>query len=69
MAFALEYAHGVILAATSGGAVVACDVNSGEILYGYGAMKKGECRLLGVSRDRRRLVCAGEDDSPILLCY
>lgn len=41
MAFALEYANGVIVAATSGGNVVACDAGSGEILYGYGVMKKG----------------------------
>lgn len=41
MAFALEYANGVIVAATSSGNIVASDVNSGEILYGYGVMKKG----------------------------
>jgi hypothetical protein len=41
MAFALEYAYGVVIAATSGGNIVASDINSGEILYGYGVMKKG----------------------------
>jgi outer membrane protein assembly factor BamB len=61
MAFALEYAHGVVIAATSSGNIVAVDINSGEILYGYGVMKKGECRLLGFSKDKKRLVCAGED--------
>lgn len=41
MAFALEFANGVIFSATSGGNVVATDINSGDILYGYGTMKKG----------------------------
>jgi len=47
------------VAATSGGNIVASDLNTGEILYGYGVMKKGECRLLGLSKDKKRLVCAG----------
>jgi WD40 repeat protein len=61
MAFVLEYAPGVIIAGTSGGNIVASDINKGDILYGYGVMKKGECRLLGFSPDKKRLVCAGED--------
>lgn len=69
MAFAIQEAEGVIVAATGKGNIVATDINSGEILYGYGVMKKGECRLLGLSKDKKRLVCAGEDDSPSLLFY
>jgi hypothetical protein len=41
MAFVLEYAHGVVMAGTSGGNIVAVDISSGDILYGYGVMKKG----------------------------
>ena len=47
MGFALEYAHGVIFVATSGGNIISIDAKNGDILYGYGVMKKGECRLLG----------------------
>lgn len=47
--------------ATSGGNIVAVDSKTGDILYGYGVMKKGECRLLGFNEDKTRLVCAGED--------
>lgn len=41
MAFALEYSNGALISATSGGNIVAVDVKTGEILYGYGVMKKG----------------------------
>lgn len=61
MVFAVEEANGVILGGTAGGNIVGADLQTGEILYGYGVMKKGECRLLGVSKQKNRLVCAGED--------
>lgn len=69
MGFAIEEGKGVIFIGTSGGNVVAIDEKNGDILYGYGVMKKGECRLLGFSEDKSRLVCAGEDESPSLLYF
>ena len=54
---------------TSGGNIVAVDSKDGNILYGYGVMKKGECRLLGFNKDKTRLVCAGEDDAASLLSF
>lgn len=65
----MESAGDIVVTATSGGNIVSVDTNSGQILFGYGVMKKGECRLLGINKDRTRLVCAGEDDSPSLLCF
>ena len=69
MAFAIEQAHGTVVVGTSGGNIVATDLQTGKILYGYGVMKKGECRLLGMNKNSSRLVCAGEDDSPSLLTF
>lgn len=69
MVFAVEEAHGVILGGTANGNIVAADLISGEVLYGYGVMKKGECRLLGINKSKNRVVCAGEDDSPSLLTF
>ena len=46
---------------TAKGNILGFDLHSGEGLYGYGVMKKGGCRLIGVSEDKGRLVCAGED--------
>lgn len=59
----------MIFIATSGGNVVGVDATNGDILYGYGVMKKGECRLLGFNKDKTRLVCAGEDDAASLLSF
>lgn len=41
MAFEIEHAFGLVVAATSSGNIVVSDLNSGKILYGYGVMKKG----------------------------
>ena len=61
MVFYVEEVFGVLLAATAKGNILAYDLHTGEPLYGYGVMKKGGCRLMGISEDRTRLVCAGED--------
>lgn len=41
MVFALEEANGVIVGGTSGGNIIAADLMTGEVLFGYGVMKKG----------------------------
>jgi WD40 repeat protein len=69
MVFYVEEAFGTIVAATAKGNILGFDLHTGEPLYGYGVMKKGGCRLLGVSEDKTRLVCAGEDESACLLRY
>lgn len=69
MVFAVEESFDTILAGTAKGNVLAFDLWSGEALYGYGVQKKGGCRLLGVSADKTRVVCAGEDESATLLQY
>ena len=61
MVFALEEAYGVLVAGSGKGNVLAFDLSTGESLYGYGVMKKGACRNLGVNSSKNRLVCAGED--------
>lgn len=49
MVFYLEEVFGTILAATAKGNILAYDLQTGKSLYGYGVMKKGGCRLLGVN--------------------
>jgi len=49
--------------------ILAYDLYSGEMLYGFGAMKKGDCRLLGLNESKTRLICAGEDESATILVY
>ena len=69
MVFYVEEAFETIIAATSKGNILAYDLYTGESLYGFGVMKKGGCRLLGLSQDKSRLVCVGEDESANLLIY
>jgi WD40 repeat protein len=69
MVFCLEEVFGTILASTAKGNVLGYDLQTGKALYGYGVMKKGGCRQLGVNEDKTRLVCAGEDESATLLFY
>ena len=59
MAFAIQQAHGTVVVGTFGGNIVATDLQTGKILYGYGVLKEGECRLLGMNKNSTRLVCAG----------
>lgn len=65
----VEEAYDTILAASGKGNLLSFDLYSGEPLYGYGVMKKGACRLLGLNQEKTRVVCAGEDDTAALLIY
>lgn len=49
--------------------ILAFDLDGGESLYGFGVLKKGDCRNLGINEERTRLVCAGEDESATLLTF
>jgi len=49
MVFYVEEAYDTIIASTAQGNIVAYDLYSGESLYGFGVMKKGGCRLLGLN--------------------
>jgi hypothetical protein len=49
MVFAVEEVFDVIIAGSAKGNLLAFDLNSGDALYGYGVMKKGGCRLLGLN--------------------
>lgn len=69
MVFYVEEVFDTIVASTAKGNILAYDLHTGEVLYGYGAMKKGGCRLLGVNNEKTRLVCAGEDEAATLLLY
>lgn len=69
MLFCVEEVLGTILVGTGKGNVLSYDLHTGEPLFGYGVMKKGGCRLMAVSEDRTRLVCAGEDESGTLLRF
>lgn len=69
MLFAMEQVEDVTIVGTGGGNILAYDNYSGECLYGFGVMKKGVCRLLGLNKNRTRLACAGEDDNAMLLCF
>lgn len=59
MVFYVEEAFETIIASTAKGNILSYDLYSGESLYGYGVMKKGGCRLLGLNAEKTRLVCAG----------
>lgn len=69
MVFCVEEVFDTIVTGTAKGNILAYDLYSGEPLYGYGVMKKGGCRLLGLNPQKTRLVCAGEDESATLLLY
>lgn len=69
MLFSLEGVDDTLLVGSEKGNVLAYDIFSGKPLYGYGAMKKGACRIIKLNQKRNRLVCAGEDDSAALLFY
>ena len=69
MLFAVERCKDLLILGTGGGNVLVYDLQSGECLYGYGVMKKGCCRLLGLNTNKTRLACAGEDDNATLLVY
>ena len=69
MLFAMEHVNDLTILGTGSGNILTYDNNSGECLYGYGVMKKGVCRLLGLNKNKTRLACAGEDDNATLLCF
>lgn len=69
MVFYLEEVFETIVASTAKGNILSYDLYTGEPLYGYGVMKKGGCRLLGLNQEKTRLVCAGEDEAATLLLY
>ena len=69
MIFAVERNDNLIILGTGGGNILVYDAQTNECLYGYGVMKKGCCRLLGLNRKKTRLVCAGEDDNAKLLLF
>ena len=69
MVFCVEEVFDTIVTGTAKGNILAYDLYSGEPLYGYGVMKKGGCRLLGLNPQKTRLVCAGEDESATLFLY
>ena len=59
MVFFVEEVFGTIVAGTAKGNILSYDLYSGEPLYGYGVMKKGGCRLIGVNQQKTRMICAG----------
>lgn len=67
MLFAMEHVDDVTIVGTGGGNILAYDNKTGECLYGFGVMKKGVCRLLGLNKNKNRLACAGQDDNAMLL--
>ena len=69
MLLCLDEGYDVIFVGTGTGNILAYEIKSGESLYGYGVMKKGGCRFIGMNKDKNRLICAGEDDSPTLLTF
>lgn len=69
MIFAMEHVDDVTILGTGGGNILAYDNSTGECLYGFGVMKKGVCRLLGMNKEKTRLVCAGEDENAMLLAF
>jgi hypothetical protein len=69
MLFAMEHVDDVTILGTGGGNILTYDNHTGECLYGFGVMKKGVCRVMGLNEKKTRLACAGEDDNAMLLVF
>ena len=59
MLFAVERMDDLLVFGTGAGNILVYDSKMSECLYGYGVMKKGCCRLLGLNKKKTRLACAG----------
>jgi hypothetical protein len=61
--------HSLLVAGCADGNMLVYDTTSGECLYGYGVMKKGEVREIKITKDGTRCVAIGEDWSPFMMNF
>ncbi|CAD8102273.1 unnamed protein product [Paramecium primaurelia] len=67
--FSIETIYNMTIAGCGDGNVLFYDNDSGQCLYGFGAMNKGCVRQLKINDNKTKLVAIGDDFSPMVLQY
>ena len=67
--YCVDHIYNLTVAGSGDGNVLVYDNDSGECLYGFGAMSKGAVRCMQMNETKNKLVVCGDDFSPFLLKF
>jgi hypothetical protein len=67
--FCIDIIYNLTIAGCGDGNILVYDNDSGECLYGFGAMSKGAVRCMQMNDQKNKLVVCGDDFCPFLINF